>query len=58
MKTVSKEQLEIFTSYMEDEIDVALLLQFIEAKARVKSLEIDRLKEMMGIAPILLLQEV
>ena len=58
MKTVSKEQLEIFTSYMEDEIDVAVLLQFIEAKARVKSLEIDRLKEMMGIAPILLLQEV
>lgn len=56
MKTISKEQLEIFTSYMEDEICVGILQQFIEAKARVKDLEIEEVMKMMNIAPPLLLE--
>ncbi len=56
MKTISKEQLEIFTSYMEDEISVDLLRQFIEAKARVKELQINEVMRMMNVAPPLLLE--
>lgn len=57
MKTISKEQLQIFTSYMEDEISVELLQQFIDAKARVKGLEIEAVMRMMNItSPLLLLE--
>lgn len=56
MKTISKEQLEIFTSYMEDEISVELLQQFVEAKARVKGLEISKTMRMMNVMPPLLLE--
>lgn len=57
MKTINKEQLQIFTSYMEDEISVELLQQFIDAKARVKGLEIEAVMRMMNItSPLLLLE--
>jgi hypothetical protein len=52
MKTVSKEQLEIFTSYMEDEIPVDSLMAFIEAKARIKSEDTLRTKELMNLVPM------
>ena len=56
MKTISKEQLEIFTSYMEDEIPVELLEQFIDAKARVKNLVILETMRIMNVEQPLLLE--
>lgn len=56
MKTINKEQLLIFASYMEDEISVELLQQFIEAKARVKESEIDETMRMMNVEQPLLLE--
>lgn len=52
MKTINKEQLLIFAQYMEDEIPVAVMEEFIKAKARVKKEDILELLE-----PILLERE-
>lgn len=47
MKTINKEQLLIFASYMEDEIPVSVLEEFIKAKARIKEVEILELLNLM-----------
>lgn len=49
MKTINKEQLQIFASYMEDEIPLSLVEEFIKAKARVKELE---MLELLNLAPL------
>lgn len=49
MKTINKEQLQIFASYMEDEIPLSVIEEFIKAKARVKELE---MLEFLNPAPL------
>lgn len=49
MKTINKEQLQIFASYMEDEIPLSVIEEFIKAKARVKELE---MLELLNPAPL------
>lgn len=51
MKTINKEQLLIFAQYMEDEIPVTVMEEFIKAKARVKELEA---LELFNFAPLIL----
>lgn len=51
MKTINKEQLLIFASYMENEIPVTVMEEFIKAKARVKESEV---LELLNLAPLVL----
>lgn len=51
MKTINKEQLLIFVSYMEDEISLDLLQEFIKQKARDKKLEV---LQLLNLAPLML----
>ena len=50
MKTINKEQLLIFAQYMEDEIPVTVMEEFIKAKARIKELEV---LELLNLVPLI-----